>query len=458
MVWLSSLFFVTTGAEISSADQMTSIILQQPFKKLSGFLMVPDMSNNVSLQPSPLYYQVFQSLRSIDTVKFTSIGSSKIANNFQGTTIFIANSKNDLQNALDFVAVKRLGRNGNNVLILDNQSHEEEAGSINVGIDQHVFIVSIPESEMVEVYLVNGVIVKNRVGWFVRQGYQSMFNFDPEWSPALRQNLQGAYLTALTDRSPPWANFDQDYAKTTKFFENNQTFDVTNIVTGLYVDLIKEMSEELNFTYSIYKRNDGVWGSIVDGKPTGMLLNLKNESIDLIVADFGMSLYRLPYTRYLPIVTPVHLSVVIKNNLPEEVGFLTYTKPYRKRLWFAICICSIVLAIWLHMFNKRPKPTLVRRDCYTSYVMFTSSLFRPLLTFVGWLWTTLSSYVGSSPFQNELNLNHDSLSNRIVLLSCFLGGVITWMAYQATLTSELATLKISYPFNSYETLLESDFQ
>ncbi len=68
----------------------------------------------------------------------------------------------------------------------------------------------------------------------------------------------------------------------------------------------------------------------------------------------------------------------------------------------------------------------------------------------------MTTYIGSPPLRNKLKV--DSLSNRIVVIVCFLGGVILWMGYQAGLMSELAIVKVVYPFHNLETLLSSDYE
>ncbi len=48
--------------------------------------------------------------------------------------------------------------------------------------------------------------------------------------------------------------------------------------------------------------------------------------------------------------------------------------------------------------------------------------------------------------------------NKIVLVVVLLAGSINWMAYRAFLTSELSISKVTYPFNNFETLLNTDFR
>ncbi len=75
---------------------------------------------------------------------------------------------------------------------------------------------------------------------------------------------------------------------------------------------------------------------------------------------------------------------------------------------------------------------------------------------LGWIWTTFAYIVGDPPMKRELS--KDTNPNRIVFGICLISGVILWLSYQATLTSELATLKASLPITNMETLVKSDFE
>ena len=56
------------------------------------------------------------------------------------------------------------------------------------------------------------------------------------------------------------------------------------------------LSKNYNFTYSLYKRLDGVWGGLetIDNvtKTTGILSNLVDGSANLVAGAFGISTLR----------------------------------------------------------------------------------------------------------------------------------------------------------------------
>ena len=59
---------------------------------------------------------------------------------------------------------------------------------------------------------------------------------------------------------------------------------------GVCIDLMKTMAAELNATFSLYKRKDGIWGSLKNGSWSGMLQDLVNGNADMIVSGIGFSI------------------------------------------------------------------------------------------------------------------------------------------------------------------------
>ncbi len=347
---LAILSYFIVKSRTQEEEIISKVILSQPFKTNRQVLVAPDNADNSNLQ---LRINLYKSINIDNHGGNVGIASIKALSQSWDPLIFLAFEASELEVIFDIINSKGLGKDGNNVLVIDNTPAKELHTSGYVQLDQIMFVIRMADLKMYETYTVNGIKVSNTVGYFELSGdNQLAFVFDLTWSPNLRNNFHGAHLTALTEQSPPYSVFVQDYLKKAKYFETNQTYDVTNLVSGVYHDIIDDMAEHLNFTYSVYKRRDGVWGTVVDGKPKGMLGNLADGSADLIAADFGMNLYRLSFCRHLPIITPLHLCIVINNNLPEKLEFGTYTFPYRGNLWLSIGICSFVIAFWLYHSNK----------------------------------------------------------------------------------------------------------
>ncbi len=349
-----------------------------------------------------------------------------------GTIVFAIDSREDLQNLLDNIALEHVATKGNIVIIVRDVAVEQMKGiSIGIAIDQNVFVINSESQEMFETYNINNVTLWNIVGQFLPTSFEQNL----EWSP-LRSNLYGKHLIGITEHAPPSQYIDPHVSTTAQYFENNQTYDVTNHISGLYYEIFKEMASDMNFTFSLYKRKDSVWGTVVNGKLTGMLRNLADESVDLVVADYGINTIREPFSNPLPVLTPYYTSVAIKKNPTEEFSVETFTSPFQWTVWITIVAMALIHAIWFHWLTS-------------------SENRNSIPTFCGWFWTALSAYFGGN--SDDIAIERTNLSNRIVLLTYFLFGFVTWMFYQASLTSILATVKLGLPFDSLETLLESDF-
>ena len=63
----------------------------------------------------------------------------------------------------------------------------------------------------------------------------------------------------LTEIEEPAIHFPHDFVSNATYFPNNDTYDMTNIVDGIYIDMLNSMEKVLNFSTKLYKRKDGQW-------------------------------------------------------------------------------------------------------------------------------------------------------------------------------------------------------
>ena len=115
-----------------------------------------------------------------------------------------------------------------------------------------------------------------------------------------RSNFQGIKLKAITDFDVPAVGFPDDFKSTAKYFPNNETYEMTNLVYGIYIDVLHSMEKTLNFSTSLYRRKDGSWGT---PKPfpngtvvlKGMMKTVNEGSVDFIWTSLSILLSRWPY-------------------------------------------------------------------------------------------------------------------------------------------------------------------
>jgi hypothetical protein len=73
-------------------------------------------------------------------------------------------------------------------------------------------------------------------------------------------------------------------AKTSDVVQNS--YEVTNLANGKYIDILKQLSKILNFNFRIFKRFDGQWGKIDKNENwSGMFTNLMSGEADIIAVS-----------------------------------------------------------------------------------------------------------------------------------------------------------------------------
>jgi hypothetical protein len=76
-------------------------------------------------------------------------------------------------------------------------------------------------------------------------------------------NFHGKHIKVMVDGQYPFNNFPTDINWTQVLYHaSNSTFDVSNITEGIFNTVLETMQLELNFTTSLYKREDGWWGTL----------------------------------------------------------------------------------------------------------------------------------------------------------------------------------------------------
>ena len=72
---------------------------------------------------------------------------------------------------------------------------------------------------------------------------------------------------------------------------------------GIFVEVFKELSHRLNFSYTVVNPPDGEWGVLKgDGTWSGMVGQLETKKVDIAVADFTITEQR---SRVMKFSTPL---------------------------------------------------------------------------------------------------------------------------------------------------------
>ena len=142
----------------------------------------------------------------------------------------------------------------------------------------------------------------------------------------------------------------------------------------------------------------------------------------------------------LPAIMHTEAEVFIERIENEAFSWTAYLNPFSMELWLILFIVSLITSSFL---------TILERFFIKS---ITEKL--PIFNFLKNLWVAFKANFGGKPnYSVPANTTH-----KIVMFECLLVGSLIWMAYRASLTSELSVKKLKLPFNSLESLLTSDYR
>jgi hypothetical protein len=158
---------------------------------------------------------------------------------------------------------------------------------LDVTINQEVYFVNMTNWSVFEQYNVNNVTINNNLGYFdVNNKFKTTY-IGNRFMLERRSNFQNVNFIGMTEFEPPFIYLDDLKSKAT-FYTNNQTYDVTNLASGMFHEMLLYLQSKLNFTTKLYKRKDSGWGTTYKEpngtliQSTGMVKNIVNKQADII--------------------------------------------------------------------------------------------------------------------------------------------------------------------------------
>ena len=126
------------------------------------------------------------------------------------------------------------------------------------------------------------------------------------------------------------------------------------VYTGYYIKLLELMAEELNFTFTVYEPEDGLYGNVEDGEWTGMIRELIDKKADL-AAVLSVSPERSRVVDHPNTAVDVDEYVIIYHKLdPIFMSLHILTMPFQLFVWMcfagtlATASAVFLLSHWLH--------------------------------------------------------------------------------------------------------------
>ncbi|XP_070198239.1 glutamate receptor ionotropic, kainate 2-like isoform X2 [Littorina saxatilis] len=186
---------------------------------------------------------------------------------------------------------------------------------------------------------------------------------------------------------------------------------------GMCIDILKELSGLLGFSYTVSLVPDKKFGSL---KPpprgwTGMVRQLKDEKADLALAPFQMSAQRSTVVDFTKPFMTKGTTVVIRT--PEQhPGIFQFLMPLSKLVWSAIFMAFIAISLTLFGVSR------VNSDRHAKYTHNLRESF-------WYIWGTL--------LRGSLNGSPRAISSRIVSIAWWFFCLIVTSIYTANLAAFL---------------------
>ena len=198
------------------------------------------------------------------------------------------------------------------------------------------------------------------------------------------------------------------------------------VYTGYYIKLLELMAEELNFTFTVYEPEDGLYGNIEDGEWTGLIKELIDKKADLAAA-LSVSPERSRVVDHPNTAIDVDEYVIIYHK-PDPIFMSLYilSMPFQQAVWMCVVgtlAAASVMFLLSHYLHSKWEGTHCKTFQYGTYI-FQS---------------TISQGSTVQPI-------HQSM--RIVYGVYSLGCIILITAYTGHLVALLVLKHSPVPFNS----------
>ncbi|XP_063880766.1 probable glutamate receptor isoform X2 [Scylla paramamosain] len=125
---------------------------------------------------------------------------------------------------------------------------------------------------------------------------------------------------------------------------SNGTFSVTGIFGGV----VSSLQEITNFTCSCRPSRDGQWGSLKDGRWTGMVGDVVDGVADMAVASLDITPERSVAVDFLLPISHTRYKMVVKRPSNSDLMWGTYIKEFSGHVWAVLGSTAVALMLAMH--------------------------------------------------------------------------------------------------------------
>ena len=282
--------------------------------------------------------------------------------------------------------------------------------------NQKIFIFNTSTKAIYESYQIQQHHIKRKLGSVINSQFKWVEGVNPQLLPR-RANFQRKTLKAVTQNFGEYILINPLYSSIAPYFSENETYLVNGYVSGLCMDLLQDLQNQLNFTTNIFKPKQYSWGygeELANGttRVTGLLGKVYNQSADFILGPMHLNYERSFYADFLQPIVRRYVGLFIANvDAKLEYDYLILISPFGYDLWIMVLVTTLVIAASRLVILKK----------YASF---------------GWIncmdtfGSSFGAFFGGSPI--DLPVLKKSISHKIIISLFFLCGMISWAAYRVS--------------------------
>ena len=258
------------------------------------------------------------------------------------------------------------------ILVVSTIKNEIDLKHTNVSIGSQVLFLDWFSLKVYESYNVKKVHVTRYLGQFQeKEECKPGMMFVPSKNYSLsmekrRKNFYGLQIKVAISKFSLGISGPADLSDSVKFFPNNNTYDVTNMVTNSenkheFLMVLKWMEAKFNFTAIVFLRKDMKFGApyISSNGSTimkeGVFQYLIEDSLEFVWESFVMLNIRSQFVDFLYTITTEHDAIFVPiEDTYEEIDWSVFVKPLATGVWIAIiikCVIFSTLASIIDWFN-----------------------------------------------------------------------------------------------------------
>ncbi|CAF0713911.1 unnamed protein product [Brachionus calyciflorus] len=121
---------------------------------------------------------------------------------------------------------------------------------------------------------------------------------------------------------------------------------------GYCIDLIKKISDKLDFDYELYLAPDGLYGDLDTNKQwNGLMGELVSERADLILAPFTINPERAQYVDFTKPFKYQGITILVKRK-GSDSSLVSFLQPFKDGLWVIILLSVHIVALVLYLLDR----------------------------------------------------------------------------------------------------------